>query len=223
MADKGIIFSAPMVRALLAGTKTQTRRLIHTTAKEMAPGQILIFEGPRFGGTAYRFAPTYEAGDRLYVREHWKTSADFNDVAPRDLPRDCSILTLADNTVATKAFRPPWGKHRQGMHMPRWASRLTLTVSEVRVQRLQEISEEDAIAEGLIPYHMEAPPGLSITCWHWLPNVDDEETYTPAAAAYRALWNSLHTTPGERWEDNPFVVAVSFDVRKGNIDEVTRG
>ena len=85
--------------------------------------------------------------------------------------------------------------------MPRWASRLTLTVTEVRVKRLQEISETDAQTEGV-------------------ESVTVEDTPRPAAWSlrqdYSRLWDSLHGH--DAWEANPWVVAVSFDVRKGNID-----
>ena len=88
----------------------------------------------------------------------------------------------------------------------------------MRVERLQEISEADAIAEGLIRYPMEGPAGLFVDCWHWLAGMADEEKYGSAVNAYRALWNSLRDKPGERWEDNPWICAFNFSVRKGNID-----
>lgn len=214
MADKGVIFSASMVRALLDGRKTQTRRLIKPTGKPAGTGDIVVSwpadSAERQGVT---FRPPYAPGDRLYVREHWKTSASLDHVAPRDLPRDCSILLLADNSVPTKAFRPPWGRHRQGMHMPRWASRLWLEVTDVRVQRVAEMTASDAVAEGIARFNP-----CDVETWRWEPR-------GPFASwpegAFQMLWNSLHTKPGERWEDNPFVVAVSFEVHHGNIDQIS--
>ena len=85
------------------------------------------------------------------------------------------------------------------IHMPRWASRITLTVTDVRVQRLQEISEADAIAEGI--------------------DATATKHFGNPVKAYAALWNSLHGAENEHsWEANPWIVAVTFDVREGNID-----
>lgn len=97
--------------------------------------------------------------------------------------------------------------------MPRWASRITLTVTEVRVERLQEISAEDAITEG-IDYELhrcgcEVCSRTSIIC---------PATASSLILDYAALWNSIHTTPGRRWDDNPWVVAYTFEARVGNID-----
>lgn len=223
MADRGIIFSAPMVRALLDGRKTQTRRLLNPQPIEHEGMNCRRLRFVRRDGTmvgdaspdllndgscpAAIFTP-YAPGDRLYVREHWKTSASLDHAAPRDLPRDCSILLLADNSVPTKAFRPPWGRHRQGMQMPRWASRLWLAVTDVRVQRVAEISEADAVAEGL---KWTAPGMWSVA--RNLPIIGDDPR-----VVFSELWNSLHTKPGETWEANPWVVAVTFTVAHGNID-----
>ncbi|QUT07967.1 hypothetical protein KFK14_11580 [Sphingobium phenoxybenzoativorans] len=85
------------------------------------------------------------------------------------------------------------------IHMPRWASRLTLTVSDLIEQRLWDITAEDAIEEGLERdgdrWRVDSLPN------HW--NEDPVQVY-------RALWDSLHTKPGERWEDNPAIIAISF-------------
>ena len=93
---------------------------------------------------------------------------------------------------------PRW---RPSIHMPRSASRLTLTVTEVRVQRLQDISEEDARAEGIEGEFLPWPQG------YW--------TYRPYFAE---LWNSLHGP--DAWDANPWVVALSFTVQHGNIDQI---
>ena len=101
------------------------------------------------------------------------------------------------------------------MHMLRWASRLTLTVTDVRVQRLQNICEDDAIAEGI-----EARGFGSM--WGWIDYLETNphmtRYYSDPRESYRTLWDSLHTDPGTRWADSPWVVAVAFDVARGNID-----
>lgn len=200
MADRPILFSGPMVRALLAGTKTQTRRFLTAWTDEPpayagAGSVVALDENER----EYRWPRTHAVGDRLYVREHWRTGGQHDHIAPRDLPQEWAepigyIADEAPNTISRT------GRFRQGMHMPRWASRLTLTVSVVRVERLQDCSEADARAEGTPPYQ---PPA-------------DQ----PAVEKYRAIWEAING-PGS-WEANPWVAAYTFTVEHGNIDELAR-
>lgn len=183
-----------MVLALLAGRKTQTRRLGSSPLNRC------------------------EVGDRLYVREHWKTPAAYDDLAPSALGGEEAIMLLADgsiNNLWSGDRTTLFGKHRQGMHMPRWASRLTLIVEGMKVEPLQAIREADAIAEGLIYRpHLEAWAAVNDPSW---------PTFTDPRRSYRGLWDHLHTKPGERWNDNPEVVALTFRVVRGNIDQVANG
>ena len=231
MADRPIIFSAPMVRALLEGRKTQTRRLLgrgntlfngdkwppELRFEDMKLEQAWVDGGPSPAGNPgpylkadwpygrmveqddrsdsewlmARLYPRIQPGDRLYVREAWRTWKDHDEVAPRDLVKSISpVFYEADRDNCDRH-----GRHRQGMHMPRWASRLTLTVSNVRIQRVCEISEDDARAEGVDPAKWILP-----------------------VAAFRELWNSLHAKPGATWADNPWIVALTFSVEQRNID-----
>lgn len=198
MSAKGIIFSAPMVRALLAGRKTQTRRLLCNPEFYGCPTGDCPHErqaecNAAMAALTPKEANGYAVGDRLYVREAWKTSARYDGTSPRDLAPDSPIYFVADDRLW------PVARYRQGRHMPRWASRVWLEVSEVRVQRLHDISEEDARAEGLGP--------------------DPEDFYgMDPRGWYRDLWNTLHTKPGQRWDDNPWIVAVSIDVHHCNVD-----
>ena len=238
MSDKGIIFSAPMVRALLDGRKTQTRRLL-TSARVFATpeSQAFTLKGPELkralqgadrwrhlGGTGWFWeadafdyqAPAtrtgwmahlpYAPGDRLYVREAWKVETRFDDVAGGKLPRSAPIYHLESPAEPTPECA---GRYRQGRFMPRWASRLTLLVTDVRVQRLQDIRSHEARAEGL--EWVSPTYGISGLAGSW-----DADPRT----AFAKLWNSLHDKPGERWEDNPWIVAVTFDVKHGNIDRI---
>lgn len=211
MADKPIIFSAPMVRALLDGRKTQTRRMVpklfqddkYLTTCFVAKTGKLCFAGTNPQGVDWvwdvppylRYAP----GDRLYVREAvcwvsrlgWRYRADDDD--------------LSDKREAGEV-----GRWHPSIHMPRLASRITLTVADVRVQRLQEISEADAVAEG-----------CEATGWrptYGNPDNAGFEESIPAKDAFADLWSSLHG-PGA-WEANPWVAAYSFTVQRGNIDEI---
>lgn len=144
----------------------------------------------------------YVPGDRLYVREaHYL----INGIAAQHKLPD--------------AWKTPHLKLRPSIHMPRWASRLTLTVTEVRVQRLQDISEADAWAEGCIQgdaddvggfFPAEEPHHSGIGYQGW----------DCARDWYADLWESLHGDGA--WDANPWVAAVSFTVVKGNIDEVAQ-
>ena len=104
---------------------------------------------------------------------------------------------------------------RSPIHMPRWASRLTLMVSEVRVQRLQEISEEDAIAEGVIPPDMLSQPIIPQEPRGWAA-VLQAVRQASAREAYRTLWGIVHSD--ECWNANPWVAALTFTVERRNID-----
>ncbi|PZU22459.1 MAG: hypothetical protein DI589_11230 [Shinella sp.] len=234
MADRPILFSAPMVRAILReienpGTgKTQTRRIIKPRGNRPS-----LFNGN--WSDSYVLAPGNESwrqedisikpGDRLYVREHWRTTHVLDGIAPSDLRKSenktvnyTPICFISDE--ATQDFDPlvdpPFGKHRQAMHMPRWASRLTLIVEGVKVERLQDISEADAIAEG-IERHKSG----------WMPYSTafyDGDGLTPAnyhvdpRISYMQLWNSINGSGS--WDANQWVVAYTFRPILGNIDQI---
>ena len=220
MTDRPIIFSAPMVRALLAERKTQTRRVLKPhpeyiessgrwkwslppkTRRNVTGGSVVT--GSR---EFWEYAPNgsfpYAVGDLLWVRENCATWGDHEAIYRAD---DAVEYGLA---VSDGKFGAKW-KARPSIHMPRWASRLTLTVTDVRVQRLQDISELDAKAEGL----ETEPSPLGISTYYCFGDI----AYSHAKPAYRDLWNSLHG-PGA-WDANPWVVALTFTVQRGNIDQM---
>lgn len=186
MTDRPIIFSGPMVRALLERQKFQTRRLITSPLAKCQPG------------------------DRLWVRE------SFLDIRPF---RQAPLFAAVAADAVYMADGAPIGCHnwKPSIHMPRWASRLTLPVAEVRFQRLQDISEQDAIAEGL----RRVTDGL-YHYWRvdeW--NGEGSPGWSTARAAFAALWDSLHgKKSGESWADNPEIAGITFDPRRGNIDQM---
>jgi hypothetical protein len=241
MTDRPIIFSGPMVRALLDGRKTQTRRLLKRARVFATPERPAFtlagddmtraLQGAdrfrRLDGTGWFWeadafvwqAPAtrtgwmahvgYAPGDRLYVRENFQLLS-FGDYLPtKARPADVRYAATdpcVDLPADTRGYR--W---RPCIHMPRWASRLTLPVTEVRIERLQDISEADAIAEGVV----------QLRAGEWLDYVSgDLGRGVAPVASYASLWNSLHHEDGERWEDNPFVVALTFSVAQHNIDQV---
>ena len=142
-----------------------------------------------------RFFSGYAPGDRLWVREAWRTHKAYDDLKPSELGGEETVWPELDRDNCDYH-----GRYRHGRFMPRWASRLTLVVTDVRVQRLQAITLGDICAEGL---------GSSIY---------DFKPVQRAFDAWIALWDSIN---GEgAWARNPWVTAVSFDVRKGNIDNL---
>ena len=257
MADKGIIFSAAMVRALLDGAKTQTRRLLKPAPPEwcandrpgysaLTPKGHIEFRGwwpgseTEKGGYGSKFIKLpYAPGDRLYVREaHYFNHYEYADQrTPKERPADLTDEYLCYRATEDDCEIQNEARWRPSIHMPRWASRLWLEVTEVRVQRLHEISDEDARAEGTIytefghdeprgeasldggrTWHKMA--GMKHPGWHFLPVSGPSECFRFPTNAFANLWGHLHTTEGERWEDNPWIVAVSFNVHRGNIDGV---
>jgi hypothetical protein len=216
MADRPILFSAPMVRAILAGTKTQTRRVVKTVGRD--GGFVIVEEGDgswwprrsddgescfvtvRDRGGHYLHeipmtCPYGVPGDRLWVREAWRGSATLDWAKPSDMPAGSAIFYEADDrsTWCDDLTHPPSTLKRPGMFMPRWASRITLEVTGVRVERLQDISDADALAEGIDRHEVltdgDAPPGFH------------RETY-------QKLWERING-PGS-WAANPWVWVVEF-------------
>lgn len=207
MTDRPILFSAPMVRALLAGTKTQTRRIIKPR------GGASLFSGQWAdeyvldpGNSEWREAAyPWRVGDHLWVKETWRTGGQFDHLAPRALIQEHA------EPIAYCADEPPGkilrtGKARPSIFMVRWASRLTLHVSDVRVQRLQSISEDDAIAEGMTQETADAimsPDELAMFA--------STHILCPEARGrilYETIWGQING-PGS-WEANPWVVAITF-------------
>jgi len=203
MNTKPILFQGAMVRALLDGSKTQTRRIMKPQpipdAKfsggycipptKRTEGATLSVEAPYVGLAC----PYGQTGDRLWVREAWTTHKFMDAIPPRDL-QTISIAYVADGKIKT-------GKYRQGFHMPRRYSRITLEITGVRVERLQDISEADAKAEGLRRYREKgiAPDlyGNGITDGFIFP-ID----------AYSALWEQINGLGS--WDANPWVWVVEF-------------
>ena len=199
MTDRQITFRAEMVRALLSGRKSMTRRLL-----KPQPPTGLMPECYAIPGEAQPVGSGWSRGDRLWVREVFAYGwpVEGNHQLP-ECNQEHAITYRADGNR-------PFGSRRRWhspIHMPRWASRLTLTVTDVRVQRLQDISEADAQAEGLV----EVYEG-------WATDRDGRHWGPTARASYRVLWNDLHGE--DAWDRNPWVTALTFTVHRQNIDQM---
>jgi hypothetical protein len=223
-----ILFSVALVRKILADEKTQTRRLVkprHVELLEHVDGEGIYIHAkncPSFcefgcSGSGFGTNPYGRAGDRLWVREAFALSVRDPDDGLLESERDSKIAEHWDPPVygadddqgewtrteggATKTIEPPW---KPSIHMPRWASRLTLEVTEVRIERLQDITTDDIIAEGV-----EVPDVDYSVC-------DDPRTLRSerdewARDRWRELWDSINgKRPGASWESNPWVWVIGF-------------
>jgi hypothetical protein len=190
--ERPILFSGPMVRAILAGRKTQTRRIVRP--RQVHEG-INIYYVPKT-------CPYGRAGDLLWVRETWAPVSTF-DPSP-----ETGALYRADPMYdGIDQFDWPW---KPSIHMPRWASRITLEVTGVRVERLNDISEEDAIAEGCQETYCS--PELTAECEPGTPQRELAELleggWITAKGNFSFLWNEING-PGS-WAANPWVWVVEF-------------
>jgi len=217
MSEKPILFSGPMARAILEGRKTQTRRVVKPQPKRFTPehekewfahaevyknGDVLWWEGPPHGPTCYHESKLpIQPGDRLWVRETWQHSPDAG-VCLADCGPEPDYRYAADYTDEVKAELGPW---KPSIFMPRWASRITLEVTAVRAERLQDISGEDALAEGIHP-HTGYPRGFyKMDNQAALDSIHIDE--------FRNLWDSIN---GKKhpWESNPWVWVYEFQEAK---------
>lgn len=192
MPDHPILFSAPMVRAILAERKTMTRRVLKPQPEER----------PEQHGVT-----RWNVGDRLWVREnHYLTDDGHNE----------RVIYAADGDAVKKHFDqldslgPSFPadiierhkKLRPSIHMPRWASRITLAVESVRVERAQDITEDDAIAEGLTfdPMGGWSADTTNNALWRATP-----------VEAFQALWHTIHKEDGPNgWSANPWLSVTTF-------------
>lgn len=179
MKERPILFSAPMVRAILDGSKTQTRRVVKLQTPKAASISDFCVDGIRVGRCPYG-----QPGDRLWVREAWA---------------DCDKLVRYYATDDVHPLR----KKRPSIHMPRWASRITLEVTGVRVERLQDISEGDCIDEGIGQVVQERLPKFEVRGEYDAIDIEPVEEY-------RDLWESINGP--DSWGANPWVWVVKFKV-----------
>lgn len=213
-----ILFSTPMVQAILEGRKTQTRRVIKKQpdlSKHTHITRAVILDGTNTevfnycsGGSINVESvkcPYGQPGDILWVRETWQhdIKADLDTVPPSWIPNG-SYVYIADGTIISKKELGELGVWRPSIFMPKEACRLFLKVKSVRVERLQDISEDDAIAEGVEQIADYGSTGYKLY-------TEPEAAYSDIDALYsfESLWQSIN---GEQsWNDNPWVWVVEFE------------
>jgi len=202
MKERPILFSGPMVRAILEGRKTQTRRVAKTDGLDLvgpcgnsATGDVFLVGRDWVGNTVTVKCPYGLVGDRLWVRETWGNGWTSK-------PVETDALCYKATPLKEQGFKI-CHRWRPSIHMPRWASRITLEITAVRVERLQDITEEDAKAEG-------ADRGL------WMPGLGifmgptDEENDKRCSykQGFEFLWSSINGP--ESWASKPWVWVIEF-------------
>ncbi|EGH7971154.1 hypothetical protein IFB27_003031 [Salmonella enterica] len=195
MNERGMIFNAEMVRAILDGRKTQTRRPVKFPLIDKNMGCELA--GNELAGELaahnYWNSPYGKPSDRIWVRETFRVHSRATDVAT--LVYRASVrnswteqthrvpIAVCDKPATPEKWTP-------SIHMPRWASRILLEITDVRVERLRDLSEEDAKSEGITP-----PAGGVLPGWEYRIN-------------FRDLWMDIYGT--DSWEANPWVWVIEF-------------
>lgn len=192
MKERPIIFSAPMVRAILEGRKTQTRRPVKSVHMKRMERDTLKYGKADYGSTC----PYGGAGDRLWVRETWQcihvwknefgTPEDFD--VPETIPNGNSgwwTPVYRADEINAEGWRP-------SIFMPRWASRIILEVLSVRVERLQDISKCDAVSEGTLNLFGEIPELNAVR------------------ASFAGSWQDIYKNLGYGWDVNPCVWVIEF-------------
>ncbi len=219
MKERPILFSTPMVKAEQDGRKTHTRRVVRFPSE-------LIGE----------LCPYGVAGDRLWVRETWATMICYNSTPPRDLPHNLPIWYKDTYLDEPTGCGDDMGKWRSPIFLPRWASRITLEITNVRVERVKDISEGDAKKEGVEPLYQEPdeitnqalrsvgaeevtqPYIIGWTNYQFkedrrfrhIPKMSYPEWYSNPRDSFRSLWDSINDKRGYGWNANPWVWVIEF-------------
>ena len=220
MKERPILFSGPMVRAILEGRKTQTRRILDPQPEDPPAGWYpdaynktldWCFWGPRKTPDSGRctlplFRNKYgQTGDRLWVREAWCCKMEGGSFVYNEngdyachYKADGVYVEAVDGDGFKRYNRKgyeasPWSP---SIYMPRWASRITLEIESVRVERLQEISRQDAKAEGFWPSQYNG-----LESWNG-------QSYGSANHAFEACWKDING-PGS-WDQNPWIWVIQF-------------
>ena len=205
---KSILFTDEMVRAILAGRKTKTRRPL--TPQPDDDAKIMIGEVGSSKGVAY-------IGDSTSGGHVTRVVSPFGKVGDRLWVREAFMLTVPNEKPMYRAtWKNPDGiKWKPSLHMPRWASRITLEITDIRVERVREITEEEAEAEGARKF-TNLPPDPSLYPYGNEPRWSMEEPKSlreclgSARYAFANLWERMYAKKGLGWNANPWVWVIGF-------------
>jgi len=202
---KPILFSTPMVLAILDGRKTMTRRVVKTDRDGLATAAGLLVEPDNDWCAGKLIKPPYHPGDILWVRETWGVGIQAS-----------GGIVFKANFQDKRAPLADGQKWRPSIFMPREAARIWLRVTDVRVERVQDITENDAMAEGcsgVVCEHSNSINGGCSDCMNtgW---------FEPPELEFMDLWDKLNAKRGYGWHTNPWVWVIGFE-RCGKPQEVT--
>lgn len=215
--ERPVIFGPESIRAILSGSKTQTRRVISPqpvhderlnvwqfSASLRASEQGDYFDDKNdFPESWLNFCPYGKPCDRLWVRETWQYVGPGSGCC--DSCDDEALANPANHSIGNVWYRADPKDYgitwRPSIFMLRWASRITLQIESIRVERLQEISEDDAKAEGLLEWKLDDMPAYEGA---------RDSLHVTAVSAYASLWNSINLKRGYGWSLNPWVWVVTF-------------
>jgi hypothetical protein len=222
LKTRPILFSTDMVQALLAGRKTMTRRIVKPQPDDLLIwpcNKVQTMVDLRDRELVTTMSPYGRIGDLLWVRETWA-------LVPQSAYR-CSDGIAQTNKPECNhdaaVYRADWDRSkprrwRPSIHMPRWASRLTLQITNVRCERLQDIGEEDALAEGVerSSWQYSIEPYRN----YFEPRMASGKNKSLATTSFYTLWDSIYGRGA--WDENPWVLVIEFKTHKCNVDEFTK-
>jgi len=212
--EKPIMFTSEMVNAILEGRKSQTRRVVRWRSNradevhdDETQGNVLLpmkdgswWPYYVYDGNEIPLKCPYQA-DTLWVREWWRIHKDYDSFNAK-----ICYLAMAGDVIGCVDYKAAprdedfWGRWRSSMFMPRWASRINLKVNKIRVEKVNDISEKDALAESCVSDAV-------------VVKVHGVKDYTGLYACDRfsGLWDSINKKRGYGWYDNPWVWVVEFE------------
>lgn len=223
MKEHPILFNGEMVRAILEGRKTQKRVVLKpqpepsTAHPACSPNYSYLGDGfhsivwhtPKADGGVYadrdQSSPwkcPLQAGDLLWVRETWAhvPRTAYPSLGMQD-PTDEDMASIYR---ATFDRSPPGTGWKPSIHMPRWASRITLKITDVRVEQLNKITDAECRAEGIRKYVVSGPD-------------PDGRSYQDWRTPFKELWDSANTKPDYRWDSNPWVWVIEFEREENDV------
>ena len=196
MKERPILFNTEMVKAILDGRKTMTRRVIKP--QPIITGLFADYKNiTTLIENLFEFCPHGQVGDRFWVRETWRPYSE----------KDVQIEYRADGVVIDYPERPQFSFYGCGqnwkpsIHMPRWASRIILDIIGIKVERLQDITEDDTIAEGIV---------MSKLGTNYQNFFDGTFWINSSKPIFESLWDSINSKRGYPWTNNPWVWVISF-------------
>ena len=223
MKNIPILLNSEMVNAILQGKKTQTRRKVKMPSQYEHIGyaytnhsldhiKVVVMEedDTEDGEEIYIIIePKAKKGDVFWVRETWATQSKYDSKKPSQLPsQGTPIYYLANESLNKEFFVPELGKIRPSIFMPKWGCRLFLEVTDVRLERLDGISQEDAKGEGIKSRHLNKGSGKIFK--RYFNYFTNDYTCLSSILSFKTLWQSIY---GEgSWAENPYVWVYEFKI-----------